>query len=115
MNKLWVDDIRRPPEGQWIWARTNEDAKEALAVYYITEISMDHDMGHHDRDPDDEDSIFLRGDAEEDGTELAKWMIEFGLVPQKVTIHSWNPDGAKRMANLLRPHCLTLVEQPYQP
>lgn len=57
---------------------------------------MDHDLGLHDADPDDLEAVFHAGPNPE-GTKLVKWMCEYNKVPEKVTIHSWNPDGAKRM------------------
>lgn len=113
-TKLWVDDIRRPPDDTWLWARTNDIAREALRIGGIKEASLDHDMGHHDRDPDDEDSLFLRGDAEDDGQQLVKWMIRHGYVPKKITIHSWNPVGARNMQAMLFDHCWDLTVQPYE-
>ena len=40
--KLFVDDIRRQPEG-WHIARTNTEAIRLLATGSIEEISLDHD------------------------------------------------------------------------
>lgn len=52
-EKLWLDDIRKPPEGFWVWARTIEDAKMiVLASDTFMEMSLDHDMGLQDHDPD---------------------------------------------------------------
>jgi hypothetical protein len=112
--KLWVDDIRRPPDETWKWARTNDAAREILAGGLVEEASLDHDMGHHDRDPDDEDSIFLRGDSEDDGVQLAKWMIARRVVPGKISIHSWNPVGAENMKALLKPYCGDVTLKPYE-
>ena len=54
--KLWVDDIRRPPDASWAWARTNAEAIE---------------------------------------------------------IHSWNRDGAHRMAKLFEMHGHRAHVRPY--
>lgn len=72
----------------------------------VQEISMDHDLGLDQVDPDsyvlmgDEymHAMFLAGRSEENGYHLACWMCETGNVPEKVTIHSWNPEGANNMA-----------------
>lgn len=100
--KLWHDDIRPAPEG-WVWARTNEEAQEYLLTGEVTEISMDHDLGYHDVVlPDNPDELaevmFLKGQSEQNGEELAVWMCQEEIFPSKITIHSWNPDGARRMA-----------------
>lgn len=107
MTKLWHDDVRRAPEG-WVWARRNIDAIEILERDWpVAEISLDHDMGFwYIKIPDDPDELLvimqLKGeDEEEEGTKLVEWMIDNNRVPPKVTIHSWNSDGALRMANLL--------------
>jgi hypothetical protein len=105
MSKLWVDDIRRPPDDTWLWARTNEEAQLILLNNEIEEASLDHDMGCHDHDPDAEGSFMQVADnwwLFPDGYELVEWMIEHDLVPPKVNIHSWNPHGALRMAAALR-------------
>jgi hypothetical protein len=113
--KLWHDDVRPAPPG-WTWARTNEQAIELLSGqhhhgYQVTEISMDHDLGGHDIQmlpPEmggDAEGYFAkmlyRGSSEETGESLVIWMIENDRVPAKVTIHSWNPAGAERMARRL--------------
>ena len=105
--KLWLDDIRPAPEG-WLWARTNDQAKHLLMIAErdgtpITECSLDHDLGFHDVEiPEDPDELLevitLKGQSEETGYDLVCWMLENNLVPKKVTIHSWNPDGARNMA-----------------
>lgn len=50
---LWLDDIRKPPSPFWRWARTIDDAKLIIKTHNVLEASLDHDMGLHDRDPDD--------------------------------------------------------------
>ena len=104
--KLWVDDIRRAPLG-WVWARTNEEAKVLLSGGTVTECSLDHDMGLHGVEiPDDPDElldlIYSKDlPAGETGLDLVDWMCEHNIVPQKIRIHSWSPDGAKAMARRL--------------
>jgi hypothetical protein len=101
--KLWHDDVRPPPEG-WVWARTNEAAKELLLTGKVEEISLDHDLGYHNVEiPDDPDKLIevlsLAGRAEETGLDLVHWMVQDpARVPSKITIHSWNPNGALNMA-----------------
>ena len=72
----------------------------------MIEASLDHDLGYHDVDlPEDPDELaevlILRGQSEETGADLVEWMVKYGFVPPLVTIHSWNPPGAKRMATIL--------------
>jgi hypothetical protein len=114
--KLWHDDIRRPPDDAWIWARTNEDAKAALIAHRIEECSLDHDLGLHLADPDAQDADLQRGwDVENDGVTLIQWMVQHAqYMPQRITIHSWNPQGAARMAALLADHGYPCVVKPYE-
>lgn len=86
--RLWHDDIRPAPEG-WTWVKTNDQARKHLAGGEITEISMDHDLEFADPS-----SSHI-----ETGYDLAVWMVENNLVPEKIVIHSWNPVGVKRMAS----------------
>ena len=120
--KLWHDDIRPAPEG-WTWARTNERAQELLRTGKVTEASLDHDLGLHDVDmtpPEcggdaDEwfDKMLLRGGSEETGYDLCVWMVEEGFVPKKITIHSWNPAGAQRMAAALFATDAEIIVHPF--
>lgn len=70
----------------------------------VVEASLDHDLGMDDQDPDaDPNTWLLRGDSPEgDGVDLCMAMYHLRLVPPVVTIHSWNPDGAERMAAICR-------------
>lgn len=107
--KLWHDDVRPAPEG-WLWARTNDEAKEILRTGKVVEISMDHDLGaqmyplnHIDTMSMEEFHAYMsqRGDGPETGEDLARWMAREKIIPKKITIHSWNPGGAERMAGHL--------------
>lgn len=93
--RLWHDDVRPAPDG-WICARTNDEAIEVLLGREVTECSLDHDLGCVPSD-----GIYARGQAEETGLDLVRWMVEHNLVPDIVTIHSWSPSGARNMANVL--------------
>lgn len=99
--KLWHDDCRRPPEG-WVWARTNKDAKVWLCTGMVTEISLDHDLGGHHLDPDDPDTMYYRGDSEDNGFKLVDWMIREHILPGRITVHSWNSSTAPQMVKVLR-------------
>jgi len=118
--KIWHDDIRRPPDDSWYWCRTNEEVillmtRSNFPWYTITEISMDHDLGLHNEDPDELEAVFRRGFGEKTGLDLVKWLIENDRVPNKVTIHSWNPDGARYMAAMLNHHGYDCIVKPYEP
>ena len=124
---MWHDDVRPPPKG-WVWARTNERAKELLSQRLVTEISMDHDLGLHVLEsdvpaPGEEDywdkvieiAYATNTEDAETGLDLVEWMILKRLVPAKVTIHSWNPSGAMMMATRLANNGHEVVVEPFDP
>lgn len=48
MAKLWIDDLRTPPN-DWLWAKSSKDAIFILqTVSNIDTISFDHDLGGSD-------------------------------------------------------------------
>lgn len=114
--RVWHDDIRPPPPG-WAWARTNDEAKVMFENYNVIEISLDHDLGLHGFSEEEitanPDLLFGRGRAEETGYHLVNWMVEQERVPPKVTIHSWNPEGARQMAMRLNYHGYDCEVTPY--
>lgn len=111
--KVWHDDIRRPPDDSWTWARTNEEAKLLILNNNVKEISLDHDMGLEAYDPDEQDADLRIGSSEQDGYELVKWMCEWNRIPAIVSVHSWNPIGAKRMALLFQDYGVKATVKPW--
>lgn len=79
--KLWIDDCRAPPSGEWIVARNYHQAIRALSTLNIDTVSFDHDLGE-----------------ELTGYDVVK-MIEVWVnccnynPPQSMTVHSANPVG----------------------
>jgi ribosomal protein L18 len=43
--KLWIDDIRLPPNKSWTWVKNSTDAVKMIYSQPIEEISFDHDLG----------------------------------------------------------------------
>jgi hypothetical protein len=88
---MFLDDLRDPPEGEWVVVRSTMDAI-ALCHDGIPEfISFDHDLGGDDRSVD-----------------FIKWMIERdldqpGFIPEnfQYNIHSANPVGVQNIRALL--------------
>lgn len=46
--KLWVDDLRTPPDASWVWAKDSAEAVSALGSGSVVEMSLDHDLGGDD-------------------------------------------------------------------
>lgn len=114
MFKVWHDDIRKPPSHEWLWARTNDEAAQLLRNLDVAEISLDHDLGMDGVDPDLPDAIYLKGNSAQTGLDLVDWMVQTGNVPDKVTIHSWNPAGAQRMLRTLQSKGYHATYRPYE-
>jgi len=82
--KLWVDDIRLPPDETWVWARNARDAKNIIHGGFVDEISLDHDAGGG---PDfDTVANFIEAMAQCGSIIRMEWHI-----------HSANPVGAAKM------------------
>lgn len=80
-------------------ASTVESAIFLLAKVQYNCLFLDHDLGFLDQ--------FGKPGPEGDGTQFAKHLAETGFLASLVVIHSWNPDGAKRMkASLPQAHII---------
>jgi hypothetical protein len=85
--KLFIDDIRNPPDQDWIVARSYNEAITILETGIISVVSLDHDLGE-----------------EKTGYDIICWIEEklmtgaWVFVPE-IFIHSANPVGRK---NILR-------------
>lgn len=86
--RVWVDDIRTPPDATWTWCMTSEHAiliLETVKTWHenpIEIMSLDHDLGR------------LAYSNEEDTTRpVVLWMCENNFWPVSVVVHSANPVG----------------------
>lgn len=81
--KVWLDDVREPPDDSWTWAKSSNEAIALLKWRPVVEISLDHDLGLYDT-----------------GMRVAKHIV--GMLARPIVhIHSMNPVGAKAMRDLL--------------
>ena len=103
MIRLWLDDVRVPPERieydlhgvplnpetGWLWCRTADQAICVIGMGNVSEISLDHDLGA------------LDGVRERTGYDVACFIEEGAwngtVAPMKWAIHSQNPIGIIRM------------------
>jgi len=114
--KVWHDDIRVPPDDTWTWVRTNSEAKRLLEAQKVNEINMDYDLGLEHLDPaEHEDADFLRGQGEETGGDLARWMVKRDLTPPKVVIHSWSQHGRDSIQETMQAAGVDSEIKPFDP
>lgn len=83
--KIFLDDLRDPPDDSWTVCRTAEEAILKLSEENVEEISLDHDLG-----------------AELTGYDVAKY-IEQQVVMNRMpcprwSVHSANPVGRQNIA-----------------
>src|ERR1039458_2264104 len=90
-TKLWLDDIRTPPDETWTWVKTVADAKALMKEEKVTIASLDHDLGIPNED-----------ELKETGYWFVLWMAEYNIWPtEKVMVHSGNVVGMTRMRGVV--------------
>lgn len=86
--RLWIDDIREPPNNTWTWAKTESEAlvivKAQNADNPIEAVSFDHDLG-----------------GTEDTRSIVLYMAEHNVFPPYCWVHSMNPIGAKYLRDTI--------------
>lgn len=90
--KLYLDDIRKCPDG-WIQAFTASEAINILKLGYVTDLSLDHDLGEMENGTGADVTKFLMQQVFEGNT---------SIVPANITIHSANPVGIANMESDIR-------------
>lgn len=87
--KLFLDDIRNPPDESWVIARTYEEAIQHLMTGWVEEVSLDHDLG-----------------TERTGYDVAREierLVRFGVIdPPNWRVHSANPVGRANIERALK-------------
>jgi len=80
---VFLDDVRDcPPNFHWV--KNYEECVDILQNCNIDIISLDHDLGE-----------------EKTGYDVVKFMVQEGIFPKEIYIHSANPVGAQNMKDLL--------------
>lgn len=85
-KKLWVDDLRPPPDGNWYWAQNYSEAMWYLKNFVVNEISLDNDLGEN----------------QPEGRKIVLWMAENEKWPEKVNIHSANVVAKEYMEGMIK-------------
>lgn len=84
--KLWLDDLREPPDDSWTWARTYAEAEQAMRSLEVTDASLDNDLG----------------EGEPEGRRLVHWMCEHDVWPRAtIAVHSANPVASEYMVGMI--------------
>ena len=87
--KIWVDDIRYPPNTDWIWVKSVNQAKILIEILENTDnemlISLDHDAGDY---------------GPPDYIKILDWLEETGR-NYPIHIHSINPVGVENMRRII--------------
>lgn len=94
--KLWLDDVRKPPDDSWVWCKSYKEFCRALgwASSAFEVISLDHDLGDEKTKTGHDCLIFLEENFHH-GIHMA----------DKVFCHSMNPEGRKKIeAGIRRLH-----------
>lgn len=91
--KIFLDDVRMPPDNSWVVVRSFDEFVELIksTPHIITEISFDHDLGIEDDGTTPAKS----------GMDAAKFLINYimdkkpviGELLEVITVHSANPAG----------------------
>ena len=89
--KIWVDDIRTPPDG-WLWFKTSAETIDFLYRAYfggsaglpVEVMSLDHDLGGDDTT-----------------RPIVLWMCEKEIWPVEVRVHSANPVGVEWLEGMI--------------
>lgn len=94
--KIWVDDIRYPPNTDWIWVKSVNQAKTLIEILENTNseilISLDHDAGDYRASGGDYINIL-------NWLEYRQHSQNGKVYP--IRIHSFNPVGCVNMRAII--------------
>lgn len=107
MRKLFLDDMRKPPDWTWDVVRNYQQFVRFITLNGVPDIiSFDHDLGQEHYEVIDWDGKLhdhLNGQipydkfTEKTGYDCAKWLVEGNLLPKSYLVHSLNPVGAQNI------------------
>jgi hypothetical protein len=119
-SKLFLDDCRPPYDTTWAVVRDYQEFVSWIEANGCPDvISFDHDLAleHYDSFHQNPNSAVdeLRAEfSEKTGYDAAKWLVDKGLCPKVVLVHSFNPPGAEKIAALFHGFCRLVIIRPYQ-
>jgi hypothetical protein len=108
---LWLDDMRKPPWGFDLWAKTYEECIELLTLHKdaIVCVSLDHDLApeHYVADSTGYMSSARREPDEsvnKTGFRVLEWMRDNSWWPEELAIHTLSEFGRERMRRFCHDH-----------
>lgn len=101
--RLWIDDIRTPPDESWNICRTVLSAIRAIDMFGegIDEIALDHDISHQVIVGKMSRPYPCEETFEAVARHIAERIRRTGWKP-KISIHTSNPAGAAAMKSILK-------------
>jgi hypothetical protein len=88
MSRLWVDDLREPPDHDWAVARTSAEAVEMLSTTDYDTLSLDHDLG-----------------GEDTTRPVVRWLCDHpDRWPVEVQVHTADPVGREWLFGMIGRH-----------
>jgi hypothetical protein len=101
MRKLFLDDVRTPPDSTWDVVRSFDAFVNYVSEHGVPDVvSFDHDLADAHYAALTDEAIAAATFTEKTGYDAAKWLADRGDFPKRVIVHSWNPAGARRIARL---------------
>ena len=104
MRKLFLDDLRQPPDFTWDVVRSYDQFITWIKLNGVPDIiSFDHDLGQEHYEFVDWSGNAIGTEipydkfTEKTGYDCAKWLVEQGLLPRKYQVHSMNIVGKKNI------------------
>ena len=90
--KIWVDDIRTPPDDSWYWYKTSRSVIDLFQQIYdnwgsgtdVEILSLDHDLGGDDTT-----------------RKIVLFMCSTDFWPVEVRVHSANPVGREWLEGMI--------------
>lgn len=94
--KLFLDDLRNPPDDTWTVYRCPSAIQFDLVHNWdeITHISFDHDLAAYRNNGEEITGYDVACDVE-------KYAFEKGYCPFTMTVHSANPEGKRRIESVI--------------
>lgn len=87
--KLWIDDVRLPPDDSWIHAENSDEALSFMQHCLDNNVPLDSVAYDHDLGGDD------------NTRKIIMWQIEHNLFPSDVIILTANPVGREWIVGMI--------------